>query len=176
MDKGFHLLPEAARLCLQKGLDVAFAVQVQHTGWERETVAAEALLRKLPNVHLIEGTLSSEAYCEEIGEIDIMLLPYHPERFGMRGSGVFTESVAAGRPIIAAEGIFAAKAIADGEAEGEIFAPYEATALAAAIERLLPRLSACRLRAAERATLFARSHSADAYVDIVLAHARDLGT
>ncbi|MFZ0558213.1 MAG: hypothetical protein WAM55_02880, partial [Methylovirgula sp.] len=117
---------------------------------------------------LVDGTMSNAEYAEKTNAVDITLLPYDPERFGPRGSGIFTAAVAAGRPIIAAQGIYAATSIERGEAEGEIFAPYDAAALAAAIERLLPRLSACRARAAERAAKFARRHSGDAYSDVLL--------
>jgi hypothetical protein len=56
--------------------------------------------------------------------------------------------------------------------EGEVFAPHTSEALAAAIARLMPRLPACKARAAQRAQDFARSHSPDAYLDVLLAHAK----
>ncbi|MGB7127344.1 MAG: glycosyltransferase [Methylovirgula sp.] len=167
-EKGFHLLPEAIEFCRAKQLPVQFIVQIQHSNWEKKTIAAEKRLRRMPDVELVDGTMSNAEYAEKTNSVDITLLPYDPERFGPRGSGIFTAAVAAGRPIIAAQGIYAATSIERGEAEGEIFAPYDAAALAAAIERLLPRLSACRARAAERAAKFARRHSGDAYSDVLL--------
>ncbi|MGH6818366.1 MAG: glycosyltransferase [Methylovirgula sp.] len=167
-EKGFHLLPEAIEICRAKQLPVRFIVQIQHSNWEKETIATEKQLRRMPDVELIDGTMSNAEYAEKTNAVDITLLPYDPERFGPRGSGIFTEAVAAGRPIIAAQGIYAATSIERGEAEGEIFAPYDAAALAAAIERLLPRLAECRARAVERAARFARRHSGDAYSDVLL--------
>ncbi len=167
-DKGFHLLPETAAICQEKGLDLEFHVQVQHSHWEQATIEAERALRALPNVGLIEGALSSQDYIAETNRIDVVLLPYDPVLFGMRGSGIFTESVAAGRPIIASQGTFAAESIEKGEAQGEVFAPYSAQACAAAIARLLPRLDECTARAAAQAEAFARSHSGEAYVDVLL--------
>ncbi len=170
-EKGFHLLPEAIALCQARGLPVTFVVQIQHDHWEKETIAAERRLRRLPGIELIEGTMDSMAYAQKTNAVDVTLLPYDPERFGPRGSGLFTEAVAAGRPIIAAGGIFAATCIECGEAEGEIFAPYDSTSLADAIERLLPRLAACRARAAQQAEAFARRHSGEAYVDALMSFA-----
>lgn len=167
-EKGFHLLPEAIEICRAKQLPVQFVVQIQHSNWEKATIAAERQLRRMPDVELIDRTMGNSEYAERTNAVDVTLLPYDPERFGPRGSGIFTEAVAAGRPIIAAQGIYAATSIEQGEAEGEIFAPYEAAALAAAIERLLPRLSECRARAIERAARFARRHSGDAYSDVLL--------
>ncbi|MGO9006815.1 MAG: glycosyltransferase [Beijerinckiaceae bacterium] len=167
-DKGFHLLPETAAICRDQGLDVEFIVQVQHSYWERTTIKAVRALRTISNVSLIEGTLSSEAYIAETNKADVVLLPYDPVLFGMRGSGIFTESVAAGRPIIASEGTFAAESIRKGEAQGEVFAPYSAEACAAAIARLLPRISECNARAAAQAEAFARRHSGETYTDVLL--------
>ncbi len=166
--KGFHLLPEAASICQSTGLDVEFHIQVQHSHWEQATGRAERKLRKMPNVHLIEGMLPSKDYIAEANKVDVALLPYDPVRFGMRGSGIFTESVSAGRPIIASDGTFAAESIRSGEAQGEIFAPYSARELANAIGRIIPQISRLRARAGKQSEAFARMHSGEAYVDALL--------
>jgi glycosyltransferase involved in cell wall biosynthesis len=170
-DKGFHLLPQAIEICRAHGLDANFTIQLQHSGWEPATVAAERALRQIPGVRLVEGVLSHDEYTVETGKIDAMLLPYDPVLFGLRGSGIFTQSVAAGRPVIASAGTFAGASIASGKAEGEIFSPQDSAALAAAIMRLRNRLADSHARAAKLARAFAHRHSAEAYVDALLAHA-----
>ena len=172
-DKGFHLLPKAIELCQRQGLNAEFIIQIQHSGWEQPVIEADRALRALKNVRMVEGVLSSAEYAAWTSQIDVMLLPYDPIAFGgARGSGIFTESVAAGRPIIASKGTFAGTSVANNHAEGEIFAPYTSEALAAAIVRLIPMLPACNARAKERAQTFAREHNADAYIDVLMAHAR----
>jgi glycosyltransferase involved in cell wall biosynthesis len=172
-DKGFHLLPRAIALCQRDGLDAEFIVQIQHSGWEQRTIEAEAALRALKGARFLEGELSTEDYTAWTGRTDVMLLPYDPVAFGTaRGSGIFAESVAAGRPVIATRGTFAGTSVENNQAEGEVFAPHASEALAAAIARLIPRLPACKARAAERAQDFARSHSPGAYIDVLLAHAK----
>ncbi|MHB8883621.1 MAG: glycosyltransferase [Methylovirgula sp.] len=166
--KGFHLLPDVATICRDAGLPVEFHIQIQHSHWEPATIDAEARLRSMPNVHLLEGTLHSSEYIAETNKVDVALLPYDPVLFGMRGSGVFTESVAAGRPIIASDGTYAAESIRMGVAQGEIFKPYGARELAEAIARILPRLSQIQANAGLQADIFAREHSGDAYVDVLL--------
>lgn len=170
-DKGFHLLPEAIRLCRAQGLAADFAILLQHGGWEPATVAAEQALRALAGVRLIEGVQTDQAFAAETGHVDAMLLPYDPQLFGMRGSGIFTQSAAAGRPVVAAMGTFAGASVAGGEAEGEVFSPYDAPALAAAIMRLAARLGDSHARAARLASAFAQANSADAYADVLLAQA-----
>ena len=170
-EKGFHLLPQAIEICRGHGLDANFTIQLQHGGWEPATVAAEGALRQIPGVRLVEGVLSHQEYTAETGKIDAMLLPYDPVLFGLRGSGIFTQSVAAGRPVVASDGTFAGASIASGEAEGEVFSPQDSAALAAAIMRLRSRLDDSHERAANLAKAFAHKHSAQAYVDVLLAHA-----
>ncbi|VFU11026.1 glycosyltransferase [Methylocella tundrae] len=170
-DKGFHLLPKTIEICRARGLAADFTVQLQHCGWEPATVAAEAELRRMQGIRLIEGVLNGQDYAAETSRIDAMLLPYDPILFGLRGSGIFTQSAAAGRPVVASKGTFAGDSITRGEAEGEIFSPYDAPALADAVERLAGRLQGSHGRAAALAKAFRQSHSADAYVDVVLAHA-----
>jgi glycosyltransferase involved in cell wall biosynthesis len=170
-EKGFHLLPQAIEICRAHGLDANFIIQLHHSGWERATVAAEHALRQIPDVRLVEGVLSHAEYTAETGKIDAMLLPYDPVLFGLRGSGIFTQSVAAGRPVVASAGTFAGASIASGEAEGEVFSPQDSAALAAAIMRLRARLDDSHGRAAKLAKAFAHKQSAEAYVDVLLAHA-----
>ncbi len=170
-DKGFHLLPEAIRLCRAQGLAADFVVQVQQCGHEAETAAAERALRALPYVRVIDGVLTDEAFAAESRKVDAMLLPYDPEVFGMRGSGIFTQSAAAGRPVVAAAGTFAGTSVASGAAEGEVFAPYAAATFAGAILRLAGRLRDSHARAAQLAGRFAQATSAEAYVDALLAQA-----
>lgn len=169
-EKGFHLLAPAIEICQKHGIDADFAIQVRHDGWEAATVAAEAALRKMDRVRLVEGVLDADEFDREMDRIDVMLLPYDPALFGLRGSGLFTQSVAAGRPVVAAAGTFAGVEIARGAAEGVAFSPYDAAALAEAILRSASRLPEAGARAAGLAKDFARRHSADAYVDVLLRH------
>ncbi|HXN87985.1 MAG TPA: glycosyltransferase [Methylocella sp.] len=171
-DKGFHLLPRAIELCRRDGLDAEFIVQIHNSGWTQLTIEAEAALRALKGVRLLEGVLSSEDYAAWTGRTDVMLLPHDPVTFGMRASGIFTESVAAGRPVVASRGTFAGASVENNQVEGEVFAPHTSEALAAAIARLIPRLPACKARAAVLAQDFARSHCPGGYIDVLLAHAK----
>jgi glycosyltransferase involved in cell wall biosynthesis len=172
-EKGFALLPEAIERCRAAGVDADFVIQVQHDGWEAETISADRRLRSIPGLDLIVGELERDAYIALSNDIDATLLPYDPVRFGQRGSGIMTEAIAAGRPIVASEGIFAATLIRRGEAVGEIFEPYTAGALAEAIGRLVAGLDDARTAALAVAAAYRATHDGGAYVNAVLALAND---
>jgi glycosyltransferase involved in cell wall biosynthesis len=166
-EKGFHLLPEALELVRKTESNFDVTIQVQHSGWEKRTIEAEEHIRRDTRNRILEGVLDQDRYLAETDLIDIMLLPYDPVRFGMRGSGIFTESVAAGRLVVAARGTYAAVCLEKGEAEGEVFAPYESAALANAILRLVRRFPEGAALTKARAAKSPLHSSAAVYADVI---------
>jgi glycosyltransferase involved in cell wall biosynthesis len=173
MEKGFHLLPETIELCRQQKQNVEFVIQIQHGMWERSTIETEQILRKMNGIRLLDGVMSSEDYYREMDNVDVLLLPYDPAVYGSRGSAIYTESVAAGRPVIATAETSIGQSILHGDAEGETFEIYTSAGFADAIRKLLARFGECKQRAMQRASAFAQRHSGDSYVDVLLAtHAK----
>ncbi len=172
-EKGFHLLPETIDLCRQQKQNVEFVIQIQHGMWERSTIDTEQKLRKMSGIKLLEGVMSSDDYYREMSEVDVLLLPYDPAVYGSRGSAIYTESVAAGRPVVATAMTSIGQSILHGDAEGETFETYTSAGFAAAIQKLSQRFNECKDRAMQRAAGFAQRHSGDSYVDVLLAtHAK----
>jgi len=172
-EKGFHLLPETIELCRQQEQNVEFVIQIQHGMWERSTIDTEQKLRNMKGIKLLEGIMSSEDYYREMNDVDVLLLPYDPSVYGSRGSAIYTESVAAGRPVVATAKTSIGQSILHGDAEGETFELYTSIGFANAIQKLLARFADCKVRAMQRASAFAQRHSGDSYVDVLLAtHAK----
>lgn len=156
--KGYALLPDALALATRNGDSVMFRVH----GFidRRDTVQDHETFRRLssmgPDVSVHSAVLSTQGYRDFIAAADVLLLPYAPEVYRARGSGVFNEAELLGKPVIAPRGCtFAEDAFAEGRA-----VPIErldpggiADAIAAAIERL-PQLG-------ERAALHARKRKLD---------------
>jgi len=172
--KGFHLLPKAIEICEERGLEVEFVVQANHTEWEPAVVAADRALGSSSLVKLVRGALSSEDYYDLFGQVDAILLPYDPKEYGQRGSGILVEAVCSGRPVVASSGTWAASEILEGRAAGQIMVAFDSGALAEAIERLTRGIPAARERAGNCAEAFASRHSPETYVSelIRIAEAR----
>ena len=166
-------MPKAIELCQRQGLDAEFIIQIQHSGWEQRSIEAERALRALKNVRIVEGVLSSAEYAAWTSQIDVMLLPYDPIAFGgARGSGIFTESVAAGRPVIASRGTFAGASVENTKRKAKSSRPTPArhwpppsSGLSQGFQPATPARRNARKPSRE-------SHNADAYVDVLLAHAQ----
>ena len=162
IEKGFHLLAEAISICLSKRDDLQFKIQINHDG-DNAVAAAEHELRKNPTLILFEGVLSAEEFAVETSLVDIMLVPYHPDLFGYRGSGIFTESITSGRPIVASKRTWAGLSVDMGQAIGETFDPYTSECLAAAILRLCSELKEKQAEAMAKASSFKNANSIETY-------------
>ena len=162
-EKGFHLLPGAFRSCAEARSDIDFTVQVQHHHTEPEVVNAEAELRLVPRVRILDGALSTEDFERECADVDIVAIPYDPSVFGLRNSGIFVEAASAGRPVIASKGTWAARSVEADEAAGVVFAPYGAQALSEAILSACSTLPDLKRKAARTALDFMQRNSVTAF-------------
>jgi len=117
--KGYALLPEALSLATKSHDRVVFRVH----GFidRRDTVQDHETFRRLsemgPGVSVHNAVLSTQGYQEFIAAADILLLPYAPDVYRSRGSGVFNEAEQLGKPVIAPRACtFAEDAFAEGRA------------------------------------------------------------
>ncbi len=55
-------------------------------------------------MRLITRPLSDAEYLGALKETDVLLAPYHADRYGDRTSGIFCEAMTAGKPLVATEG------------------------------------------------------------------------
>lgn len=106
-EKGIQLLPQVIKSLRQDGFDaskVLFRIQGNMPSGDatRATVLAKAALsdEMLTGVEVLNGPLDSDAYRELILGSDIILIPYSPNNYAARSSGIFAEAVAAGIPTI----------------------------------------------------------------------------
>lgn len=85
-----------------------------------------------PGIEIVEGVLDERAYAEFIESVDFVVMPYPPEIYAHKGSGVLFEAVACGAVPIVPEGTFMAKMLA-GTGAGAVFAPFTSEALIATL-------------------------------------------
>ena len=86
-EKGSHLLPELISKLLQDGYQV-----VLHDSGNLVQAKKSADLTVLGYVPSLP---------EEIAQCDLIVLPYHPEAYRNRGSGVVWDAIASGIPVVA---------------------------------------------------------------------------
>jgi hypothetical protein len=105
LERGCALIPEVVKRCA--GTGVEFFIQVR-SGLERG-VDARALtaLAALPHVRVVQGALDYEAYYRAIGS-SVVLLPYQPNEYRWRDSGVYHEAKLLDAPVLVTSGTWMA--------------------------------------------------------------------
>jgi glycosyltransferase involved in cell wall biosynthesis len=152
--KGYRLLPQAIRHVLDRHRDVTFMIHGIVNGSDAE--ADQPLFERLAGldgrIEVRQEVLASDEYLARLAEADLLLLPYDPDVYRRRGSGVFADAHHVGIPVVAPkECAFARPAFDDGW--GVAMKEYDGTSLGTAVLEALGRLgplSACAAQAAGR--------------------------
>ena len=99
-DKGFfRLFPIIARLHQLAGNKKSFRyiVQDMRRSDPNFRLRYQSLLRNVPDLTLLKARLMQEEIDQTYKDSDILLIPYDPETYALRGSAVYQEGLAVGR-------------------------------------------------------------------------------
>ena len=97
-------MPAAVDICQRQGHSFDFIVQINHDEFDAITTRAAQALRLNQTVSPIIGPMDLEEYYRVLDFCDVVLLPYDPSMYRFRGSGLFAEAVAYGKPVIVSAG------------------------------------------------------------------------
>ena len=118
LDKGALDLPDIAEALIAGAPPGTIAVTVQKMapfgGFDAALDEAFARLAAMPGVELIEAPLDDAAYRRLMTGAHAVLLPYRPENYAARGSGILVEALASGRIVLAGAGTIAEDYAEDG--------------------------------------------------------------
>jgi len=158
-EKGFHLLPDIVRHVRAACPDVEFGIQLwgplTATTLRAPSQALTAMAASDPGVELYRRSFDREECLKFQRSADLVLLPYDRDWYRERGSALFQESVAQGRPIVAARGS-AQGDIVEAEGIGVVFEEFSAESIGRAVVGAvgdLPRLTATSMAARHRLTV-----------------------
>jgi hypothetical protein len=120
-DKGFHLLPDLIAALADDHLAThraRFLIQTSYSFSREEPLMARTKrsLARFPRswVALIEAPLDTAAFAQALASTDLLLLPYDPETYRRRSSGLLVQAMVAGIPVIVPEGTWLATAAPEG--------------------------------------------------------------
>ena len=164
--KGFHLLPLAVDGVRAAGLEARFVVQCNLPlgGSEPAIDAALQRLRSDSQVELVSTPLDDAAYASLLGQLDVVLLPYVHPTYQEATSGVFTEAVAQGTPVVVPTGGWMQHELGDSGA-GVTFDREHPEEMPGALVRLLRSLEIHRAAAQRRAETWRSIHNPEALVE-----------
>jgi hypothetical protein len=160
-ERGALHIPDVLKLCMK--LDARFFIQVKDEGDIEVDLRLLTALRGLPNVELHEGVLGRDAYHDAVAR-SVVLIPYVPNNYRWRSSGVYMDAKFLGAPVIVAPDSWMAEEV-KSLGNGLVFEEYTPAAIAAAIARAQREIGALRARAAFCAREFSAANGPDRCVD-----------
>jgi glycosyltransferase involved in cell wall biosynthesis len=152
--KGYRLLPGAIERLLAEDGDVRFNIHGVYSGSDAGDQAPvfERLAALGPRVVVRTDVLSPADYLSWLRQADLLLLPYDPDVYRTRGSGVFAEARHMGIPVVATKGCgFAQAAFEQGW--GMAIFDRDEPGIARAVLQALGRLDDMTARARSAATV-----------------------
>jgi glycosyltransferase involved in cell wall biosynthesis len=169
VEKGFNLIPAAHKaLCEEFGATILWRLQAppNSTTEEPEVIAARKQLFAISDgsVETIEHNLSTAEFRSLLISSDIVLLPYLPEFYRARSSGILVQALAAGKPVVVPANTWLSE---QANNEGVVVFNNNAD-FPRAIARAIRKLPVLAVEAQTRSSVYATFHSADVLIQTLL--------
>lgn len=158
-------------------MDLVYKLHAMHPnlGFRIQSTSTKGLAKwkayLMPRITLFPGGMSMKQYLDNLKKADIFLLPYSPEEYSDRTSGVFAECAAMGGIAIVPDNTWLSRQIEAGRAAGIIYQSNEKNAIENAIKKAVMDVSALKEKAFDTADYWWDNVSAKAYVAHLGRHA-----
>ncbi len=167
--KGYHLIPEIAPKLLSRG---DCRVIAHNAGTQPEVQQQMRALAALDSrLILNERILNDSEWASLIQTADVVLCPYEPSHYRVMPSGMASEAVANGIPIVGPAATSIEHLIKAYEGCGVVFSRQDVASIVEATDQLLNKFdhyAALALGAAEK---WARANGPDKALDVIMRHA-----
>jgi glycosyltransferase involved in cell wall biosynthesis len=113
--KGWQRVPDIARSLSNVGDDFRVAMHVGNP-WvlarRRNRTVRNAM--EAAGIEVLQGQLDDDELSNIVSDADVVILPYRPQDYRLRGSGVALDSIAHGVPMVVSAGCALGEFVADG--------------------------------------------------------------
>jgi glycosyltransferase involved in cell wall biosynthesis len=169
-EKGYGVLPQIGRALIDELAAGCVHMIVQSNfnvpGGEPGMRASRDFLSTLPNVSILRHAVAEQVYNEYLLSAALILLPYQPERYISRTSGILAEAICAGVPAVVPQGTWLSEQVRRYGA-GVTYEASEPDAAARAVREALASLEELQSRAEERRLGYSRFHRPSRLVEFV---------
>jgi glycosyltransferase involved in cell wall biosynthesis len=168
-DKGFPEVLAAIDSLSASSQPINARFALQSSNPDYRSAAALADFRSAPKSHvsLVDHPLSEEAYLQLLRDADVLLLPYRPETYKERTSGVFCEALSAGKPVIVSAGSLMARQVTR-ERTGWLLRDSQPESIVRVIRRALSELDSVAARCVELMDHYGKMFHPDTVVATLL--------
>jgi glycosyltransferase involved in cell wall biosynthesis len=167
-EKGFAFLPAVARAFSEaqflSKVEFVFQAFVSSKYHEAMNPAIDEMLRaKQPNVHLVQSSLTADAYQALLQSADVVLLPYDALTYRARTSGPFVEAICANKPVVVPADSWMSLQLAKSDA-GTSFTSGNVQSLVQAVRSVLGNYQRHAAAAGQLGTQFREYHNPRTFV------------
>jgi glycosyltransferase involved in cell wall biosynthesis len=169
-EKGFAEILTAIDTLSSNGGFANARFTLQSSDPDAHSAAALARFRSAsaPGISLISKPLDDESYLQLLKDADVLLLPYHADRYRDRTSGVFCEAMTSGKPAIVNEGSFLGLEVRR-QRNGWLARDRDPASLAETIQRAVGELEAVASRCVELMPHYKLMFHPDTFISQLLA-------
>jgi glycosyltransferase involved in cell wall biosynthesis len=172
-EKGFAEILAAIDILNADGRPPDARFTLQSSDPDVPSAAARASFRSAKSVSLITRPLDDDGYLQLLKDADVLLLPYHVDKYHDRTSGVFCEALTAGKPAITTEGSFLGLEVVR-EGIGWLVRDRDPDSVAQAIRRATSELGRVAARCAELMPRYKPMFHPDTFVSQLLGLANEI--
>ena len=158
-EKGIGVLMEAFMAEEIAGLPVKLVVQKSRAG---------ALYGRMQNLLLLPVGIPYSEYINCIMRSDAILLPYDPQQYGARSSGIFVEAIGCGKPVLAISGTMMAREVQSLGNVGVVVSKVSVEDLIAGVQQLISQFDRLKTSARDVSASYREKHSAMAFAGKVI--------
>jgi len=168
--KGLDLLADAIEqiqdLLIARRLRLAIQCNVHMKNEPLEQLARRLarLASQVPGIEGIPGALTPAEYRRRLSESDLLLHPHRRRYYQFALSGIFTEALSMGKPVILAAGTYMEEEL-QRFGGGLSFQDGDAAAFANVIRKAVEDIDSLRSRSAAAQPVWRNTHNAAQYVD-----------
>jgi glycosyltransferase involved in cell wall biosynthesis len=119
--------------------------------------------RDIPGIEIVGGPLTPAQYQQAMNDSDVILVPHRRQSYKYALSGIFTEALSVGKPVVVASDTYMAEELQRFGA-GICFEDGNPRALAQAIRAAVEDIEGLRRRAFEAQAAWRSMHNAERYV------------
>jgi hypothetical protein len=167
-EKGFHLIPEIARRLVQGGSPVKLLVHNSAPDDSPITRELRELASKNAQMTLVEESGDQTHWQGLLDRSDLVVLPYEPNRYRDSGSGLATEAVSDGIPMVVPSGTTMETLAVNYQGSATSFSGWEAAEVTNAIERAVTNFEVLASQAEAGALVWRCHNGVELFVDRLL--------
>ena len=170
-EKGSRIVAAIVQDYLARRPQARIAIQLHHPSSAARMVDDYDAIAGETRIDWLLGDIDTASYAATMARSNCILIPFQPDRYAMRASGIFSDALAMACPVVVPSGTWMEAMLADGYGSGLIAQLWSAPVFARAVERV--NLDINKYRAAARASVDAwrRDQSLDRLIDIMLREA-----